>query len=36
MLYNHEWEKQQNQRQTVRQAKKPTKRNPSIGQKGPF
>ena len=39
MLYNHGWEKQQTQRpkgsgpKRVRQAKKPTKRNPA---KGPF
>ena len=39
MLYNHGWEKQQAQRpkgsgpKRVRQAKKPTKRNPATGQK---
>ena len=39
MLYNHGWEKQQTQRpkgsgpKRVRQAKKPTKRNPATGQK---
>ena len=39
MLYNHGWEKQQTQRtkgsgpKRVRQAKKPSKRNPATGQK---
>ena len=42
MLYNHGWEKQQTQRpkdsgpERVRQAKKPTKRNPATGQKDHF
>ena len=42
MLYNHGWEKQQTQRpkgfgpKKVRQAKKPTKRNPATGQKDDF
>ena len=42
MLYNHGWEKQQTQRpkgpgpKRVRQAKKPTKRNPAMGQKDHF
>ena len=42
MLYNHGWEKQQTQRpkgsgpKRVRQAKKPTKRNPATGQKDHF
>ena len=42
MLYNYGWEKQQTQRpkgsgpKRVRQAKKPTKRNPATGQKDHF
>ena len=42
MLCNHGWEKQQTQRpkgsgpKRVRQAKKPTKRNPATGQKDHF
>ena len=42
MLYNHGWEKQQTQRpkgsglKSVMQAKKPTKRNPAMGQKDHF
>ena len=42
MLCNHGWEKQQTQRpkgsgpKRVRQPKKPTKRNPAMGQKDHF
>ena len=42
MLYNHGWKKQQTQRpkgsgpKRVRQAKKPTNRNPAMSQKDHF
>ena len=32
MLHNHGWQKQQLNLKGVRQAKKPTKRNPAVGQ----